>query len=183
MTVKSIESEKIKANQGYMIRLRKTRRSLVTNGEGIIAFGAWSVFRVIMSIVVDNQGLSAILAAGLSKDQFIILLLVSLVLAVLLGMVFALHWFAGIGAYHEGHGKKTGNFYLFLIGIIIILAAAEIVMEFIPEFMGTEPFTMRFMEIVLDFTMLVMCVDTINDAFVIRSILKEFPEVDTEAGV
>jgi hypothetical protein len=183
MTVKRLELEKMKANQGYMIRLRKARRSLVTNGEGIIALGAWTVFRIIMSIVVDNPALTELLQSGMNGDTIFILIIGIVVFTIILGFIFALHWIAGMGAYKEGHGKKAGNFYLFTILVIIILPITDICMEFMPEFMGDEPAATRIMEIVIDVTLLLICVDTINDAYQIRHILKEFPDANSEAAV
>lgn len=121
--------------------LRKSKNILVVLGYGVIMFGAWSLFKSVLTCTLDFGYIGEMIASGLtaedlagfnmSKEAFVrviefiiigIVLIISLVDTLIRVRV-------GLSAVAEGKGRKRGKFYLAASVIIILISLFSIYMD------------------------------------------------------
>ena len=95
--------------------LRKSYKSLMICGKALIAFGAWTALRVILTLLMGDFNIRAFVEANtqalditedVTVDMVIIILFVIVFLVCLIAFLF--NYIAGRGAYKEGKTRKKG---------------------------------------------------------------------------
>ena len=120
--------------------LRKSNKSLMICGKALIAFGAWTALRVILSMLLGDNNLRSFVesnaqsleAGGDVTVDMIIVILFIVVLVVCL-IAFLINYIAGHGAYVEGKTGKKGVVYIIVTVFLLILTGYGIVGTFLPE--------------------------------------------------
>ncbi len=112
------------------IAFRKNKDTLLITGNGVIAFGSWSIIRLILYMIVNRHLITMIIEQSVtfSRDDlpmdrafferlvFILLLVVLFIISLIL---LLLHFYVGLSARAEALKKKNGHFYLFLSILMI----------------------------------------------------------------
>ncbi len=98
--------------------LRRAEDALVTNGLGVVIFGAWSGIKSVMSLFMDLNGdgspLTDISGTAGERAAVIVTLLIMLLIPLLV------HCYVGFSAVREGRGQRKRHFYLFVAWVMII---------------------------------------------------------------
>ncbi len=131
---------------------RKTTDTLIITGNGVIAFGLWSVIRAVLFIIIYHGPLADILRESINTsggdptmdpalfEKAVFVLLFVLFLVVVL-VILALHFYVGLSARAVGFGTGNRRFYLFLavFMILCILCFMVIYAANIAAYLGWNP--------------------------------------------
>lgn len=104
-------------NTPEQIGIRRARDVLVLVGQGIIAFGAWSIVRTMAVIFTQREGVLQEMRMSLEGEStaagdWLLLLLFFIMLGIIMAAVFGIQYLVGRSAIAEGKGKKPGILYI-----------------------------------------------------------------------
>ncbi len=178
--------------------LRKSYKSLMICGKALIAFGAWTALRVILSMLLGDHSLRSFveenaqsLEAGgeVTIDMIVVILFVIVVIVCLIAFLF--NYIAGHGAYVEGKTRKKGVVYIIVTVFLLLLTGFGIVSTFLPE--EAPPAAQENQEtlidagentdelgdsgsLLMDLTQLFLCADILYSVFKARKLSSELGE-------
>lgn len=101
---------------------RKDENTLVVIGGGVIAFGVWSVVRTVMEVILrmeELQGMSG-MAGMTGLERLAAEIIMWVVVAILVGVDMSIRLFIGLSARSEGMGRKKGQAYVAVAGILAV---------------------------------------------------------------
>lgn len=110
--------------------LRKNQNTLVIVGRGVIVFGVWSIAKVVMSILFFEEFRSSLLNDRTAEEP-LAAALIWIIIALMLGVIFALRLGVGLPAISEGRGGKARWAYLVLASLIALTDAVGLVANFV----------------------------------------------------
>ena len=114
--------------------LRKNQNILVVLGYGVIMFGAWSLFKCILSCTLDFGAINEMVSSGItaadmegvdiSRAAFVHLVDYFVIVAILIitAIDTLIRIKVGLAAVAEGKGKKKGRFYLAVSVVLILIS-------------------------------------------------------------
>ncbi len=179
--------------------LRKSYNSLMICGKALIAFGAWTALRVILSMLLGDPNLRSFVEAnmqslGVSEEvpvELIMVIFFVIVLIICL-IAFLINYIAGHGAYVEGKTRKKGTVYIIVTELLLIMTFSAIISPFLPEPRTETPaaVTQENEEtlvdlgdngetlgdsgsLLMDLTQLFLCVDVLYSVFKARKLSRE----------
>ena len=182
--------------------LRKSYKSLMICGKALIAFGAWTALRVILTLLMGDFNIRAFVEANTQAlditeettvDMVIIILFVIVLLVCLIAFLF--NYIAGRGAYTEGKTRKKGIVYIIVTVTLLFGTGYSIISSFLPEKETETPAAEtqenqdtliyvgengEFMKdsgsLLMDLTQLVLCADILYSVYKARKLNKELGE-------
>ena len=97
--------------------LRKAEAALISNGFGVVIFGAWSGIKSVMGLFLDlnGDGVPAADITGTAGERAVVIVLVLIQLLIPL----LLHCYVGFSAVSEGKGQPKRRFYLVVAWVMI----------------------------------------------------------------
>lgn len=105
--------------------IRKLENSLVTIGTGVVILSLWTLFKIILYMIVYLGEIKDVLGTLPHTEAAFVIVLIAA--AVVIELV--LHCFVGLSAIGEGRGKRKRPVYLIVTGFIIVLYLAAILLE------------------------------------------------------
>ena len=158
-------------------KLRRYKNNLITGGRGLIAFGMWNTFKVLISILTGETDLHAQLedASNSMGDASGVLGIGAVVLSYLILMlpVLIMYIYTGSSAYKEGMGIKKKSFYLFVAAIMILTNSFEIILYIVGAISDEFEFLLSSIpSILIDITTLLLLVDIMYSAVMSRHLSK-----------
>ena len=179
-------------NSPNKIKIKKLQDTMIIAGKGIIAFAFWNVLKNTLMLIINRkfyvmemcQRIIEMDAVEADHPHLgdIALFTIIILLVVYLGVGVLIRCYIGLSAISEGRGKRHGIAYLILTAIFIISTISEI-------FGGTFGFFQSlnldsystFMMIangLLDITNVVILVEMIYSAVMLRKLRKQTPSDD-----
>ncbi len=184
------------------LELRKSYKSLMICGKALIAFGAWTALRVILTLLMGNFNIRTFVEANtqalditedVTVDMVIIILFVIVLLVCLIAFLF--NYIAGRGAYKEGKTRKKGIVYIIVTVSLLFGTGYSIISSFLPEKETETPAAEtqenqdtliyvgengEFMKdsgsLLMDLTQLFLCADILYSVYKARKLSKELGE-------
>ena len=176
-------------NSEETIRLRRSQNTLINVGAGIILFGIWSAIKLYsMTFLRRETSLKELKETaaddaleGISDRTLLITAFVIITLAVLFEIGIRLY--VGLSAMAEGRGKRTGKLYIIVTYLFILYSMTSIVFYFIAGFNGqysTENGeTLPLASVIIEFTNMLMMIQMVISAHIVRSYKKRARREET----
>ena len=150
-----------------MTKQAETRRlqdTLSIAGTAVIAFGVWSLAKIIVFLtLVDENVLQQLL--GISDTPLTITVYVSLGIIILIDL--GLRSFVGLSARAEGRGRKKKPFYLVVAAVMAIANASSLAAIAFGTSFASSPLNM-IVSIIIEATSLTALVLVVHSAIRLR---------------
>lgn len=118
--------------------LRKQQNILGISGLAVIAFGLWSLLKMIVFAIATPGGFSEVIGIGTVETDGELGLSVYVIAAVIALLVdFAVRFLIGFSARAESKGKKKSIFYLLAAGFLVLLSVMSIITTFTTLFVSS----------------------------------------------
>ena len=171
--------------------LRKSQNILVVLGYGVIMFGAWSLFKCILTCTLDFGAINELVSSGItaadmegvdvSREAF-----VHIVDLIVIGMILIISVVdtlirirVGLSAVAEGKGRKRGKFYLAAAVLLILISAFSIYLDITELISPAEKATRTndtIAGLLFDITSLATVIQMIYYAKKVRKLSKELSQ-------
>ncbi len=112
---------------GAWSELRKYRKDLTVAGNALLWFGVWSVIKTYLTVML-NEDLAKLITEQLNPAQLNEAYAMLQAMTILTGVVFLVHFLIYRGSQKEGHGQKTGPFYLVLAFVFFAACLISIIL-------------------------------------------------------
>ena len=105
------------------IDFRRYRTALHVEGIGYMAFGIWSVIKVVMSVFLGELAFSTVIdVSGFAEEEIIFAQIAyAVVIFVIMLVVLIVHCYIGISAIKFSRGKKKSKVFLVVAGVLILM--------------------------------------------------------------
>lgn len=158
-------------------KLRRYRGSLVSNGKGIIYFGAWSVIKSILSIMRNPE---SILSNSTDYPTWVAILSTLLLFFSVSFIAFAVNLYIGRASCKEGLNGKKGSFYLVVAGVVAMIDIGFLLIYLVTGLSGGEDFDLALAAFLVDLTKSVLLIDIIYTAIMSRRMEKKLRSAAAE---
>lgn len=161
-------------NEKNMVSIRKYRRNVGICGVGLIAFSFWSIIKIIIMMVMGDDGFKDIMGiedAVWEESKYIFLAAVLIIYMIF----FMLNLFVGIGAIHFSNGNIGGRIFIIMAVIDFLVQVFGLPTYFMPEVYETYPLTQT-ASIVIDMTFCFILFDLIYSSFKTVRLTKRLDE-------
>lgn len=115
------------------VNYRRYKDKVIICGMGVIIFGIWSVIKTYMMFLFSINELYVDGTAPETTEEKIFALIFVTVFSIL---VFSLHFYVGITAMKEAADPKNKKIFLFLGGLLFILALISVPSYFTQSYSG-----------------------------------------------
>ena len=153
--------------------LRKRQNILYITGQGVIAFGLWSLIKNNLYLFLSAEELFPETDEFSPKMQIAIILITFLILLFFSSLELLLRIYVGRSAMNEAKGLKFRKHYVgfsrFLIAFYVFSVAIEI-LEIILPGVDVNSFPERFASVIVDTTSLIMLIELVSAAKKVRSL-------------
>lgn len=153
--------------------LRRNQNTLVVIGQGVIAFGAYTVVRAILQLLLDPAWFIGDVAEENLRAEYTML---ALFLTVVLGGDLLLRVYIGRRAIRDGKGRQVGTRYI-VFAVLLALADVAVV---ITDLTSKDPYTSGLLELavtlIADITMAVTTVELVLAALRVRKLRRQLAE-------
>ena len=173
-------SRLLKAEEEPGVKYRRIRNVLSTAGFGVIAFGIWSIIRVVLRVAFSRQAQPDIdpneLDSMISQpgDDVKTFLLVLLILVIVFAAIeIALRLFVGLSARSEGRGKKKSIAYVIVAGILIPYYILSVIYNFM-SFDYVNGIVDNIISMIMDITSTIALIEVFVAAIRIRVMRKKY---------
>ena len=159
----------------YERELRRHQNTLIIIGLGVIAFGIWSIIKMVMLLLLAPDTLFELMAPKTETEvskQTMMIIVVSLVAFFLL-IDLALRLYVGRSAIREARTGKKRITYLIIAGLIAALNASSLSTPFI---YGTQYYLSGLDMVVtflIDLTSFIVLIELIRSGVKVRQLRKE----------
>ncbi|MBR4456030.1 MAG: hypothetical protein IKS32_07375 [Solobacterium sp.] len=179
--------------------LRKSYNSLMICGKALIAFGAWTALRVILSMLLGDHNLRSFVEANMQSMEVseevpveLIMVILFVIVLIICLIAFLINYIAGHGAYVEGKTRKKGTVYIIVTVLLLIITFSAVISPFLPDPQPETPAAatqeneetlVDFGEngdtlgdsgsLLMDFTQLCLCIDVLYSVFKARKLNRE----------
>lgn len=143
------------------VKLRKTEVNLVTLGTGVIFFGAWAFIKLVLTTFLYDTPLMGELSGAELVAAYIILFLVA-------GVAFLIHFYIGMSARAEGKGKRKSLFYIILTGIIVLIGLPIFLFEAVLLFAGDHSLSHIIITLIIEATSQIIMLEVFIYAIKVR---------------
>ena len=103
------------------ILLRKYQNTLSISGIAVIAFGVWSVLKLLIFYSINKDLFISEFLKSEDTEE-LPLFAVIITLGIVIAIYIFLHLFIGLNARSEARGKKKGYFYLLFTAVYIVIS-------------------------------------------------------------
>lgn len=107
------------------MNIRQCRSNLYFSGLGVIAFGAWSVIKLIMFLILKPSAIFDSADEIMSNRTLFVFVMIFLFIVVAIDL--AIRLYVGISSIKAGGGKKKGPAYIVFAILLIISSLVSIV--------------------------------------------------------
>ena len=108
-------------------KLIREETALSISGMAVMAFGLWTIIRVVMEILI-NMG--PVIEASKGSDEFIVYIIVCVIMIFASLIALGLRAYIGLSARSFGRGKDKGILFIIVTGIVIFIDTAALVYSF-----------------------------------------------------
>ena len=158
------------------VKLRRYRNLLTVSGLGVIAFGGWSVLKMILVFVMQRDTIEA-LFAEMAVDSRVKGITIVIVIAIML-IDFLIRIFVGSTARAEGLGKKKGPAYIVFALLLALGSLFSLVLLFVDgDSLSKTPILQTAISVILEITSMVATIELLVAAFTVKKLEKELGEV------
>lgn len=152
-------------------KLRKHRYKLIYSGYAVIAFGVWTIIRMLLMKFFDPTGLEEIFGeSDPVSDELVFILIIVLLVA---DLVFRMY--IGISAVNEGRGDRKAVIYVLLTIIYTAFSLYSNALSLAGLFGGKFSTTSLAIAVV-DLTTSVALIEIIVSSISIRRLMKLQPD-------
>lgn len=149
-------------------KLRKYQDDLRTSGLGVIAFGIWSVIKMVLTfLLVPEYWQQLKTIAGPSLDILIYVFVIGSLIAIEIGIRLLI----GLSARSEGNGGKKRNLYIAADIILMLISAASIVA--VAVLPGEASFIERAASIIFEGSSFFVMLRLLISVYKVRSLAKK----------
>lgn len=152
-------------------RLRRNENYLVMIGTGVMVFGAWSVIKTMMFLVLGTEGLSGYLqgvsSSGMPFEVSYLVLMAALIVDLLARL------YVGMSAREEGFGAKKGTIYVVLAALLSLVHLVTIVLGIVSHFRYYHSPEDAAVSFLMDLTSLVTLIELVNSIIKVRWLRRE----------
>lgn len=151
--------------------LRRSRSNLTVAGKAVLAFGIWSILKLILEWVLGNE-ISQFIDESLEAPKEFQYGIIIAILAIIGLFIFLFHYIIYRGARKEASGKKTGYFYL-IITLLLALGSAYSIYDTVlhPSTLDQGLFSI-WSSILLDATVMGACIDVMYNGIMCKHMKK-----------
>ena len=171
--------------------LRKSQNILVVLGYGVIMFGAWSLFKSILTYTLDFGYINEMISSGItaadmegmniSREAMVhVVEFIVIAIVLIISLVdTAIRIKVGLSAVAEGKGKKRGKFYLAAAVIIMLISLFSLYTDITQLISPAEKATRTndtIASVIFEITSLVTVIQLIYYAKKVRKLSKELSQ-------
>ncbi len=158
------------------VTIRRLENNLTTLGAGVILFGFWSFIKSALTyILLGDQSWN-----NVSDEIRTAVIISSWILVALIALMYL--WL-GLSARAEGNGKRKGNFYLVVIGLIIFFSSLLILVNVISLIFLRDEFDVILITLIIDVTKVVFLIQILYSAIKLRKLRKQKQDATDTEGV
>lgn len=152
--------------------LRRSRSNLTVAGKAVLAFGIWSILKLILEWVLGN-GISQFIDESLEAPKELQSAVIITTLIIISLLVFLFHYSVFRGARKEASGKKTSYFYLFTALLLALSSAYSIYDTVVHPSTIDQGVLSIWSSILLDATVIGSCIDVMYNGIMCKRMTKE----------
>lgn len=160
-------------NSSEMIKLRKSRDTLIIVGRGMILFGVWSAVKLFGLTFLRTSATIAEVRKNMPAEadhvtDSVLIIFMLVIIAIISLAEFGIRYYVGSSAIAEGKGKRSGRLYILITYFFIITSLITFV--FIVAFLITGDKTKEGSEdvsvasAVIELTNLIMMIEMLISA-------------------
>ena len=167
-----MEEKRSKTNKEQWRRLRKSRSNLLVAGKAVLAFGVWTMMKLLLELFLGENNF------GMSIDETMggtieIQAAVVIGVFVIIGLIAVfIHFIIYRGAVREGRGKKGGFFYLLVAFIFIVFTIVSITYTVTHSDLYAGQRLRFYSSILFDLALLISCTDVFYNGIMCKRLKK-----------
>ena len=160
-----MENTDILKNDPGSLRYRRESSTLVVLGTGVMAFGIWSIIKLIGTFAFRIP----LFTASEEEELGSVGMIFAIIIAVIIVSVdVLLRIFVGIRARREGAGKKAGKAYLVFLVLMIIVSVISVAVEIDAVLSAERDFFDSYANLIMELTSLVVSFEVFMAAIYVR---------------
>lgn len=160
-----MENTDILKNDPGSLRYRRESSTLVVLGTGVMAFGIWSIIKLIGTFAFRIP----LFTASEEEELGSVGMIFAIIIAVIIVSVdVLLRIFVGIRARREGAGKKAGKAYLVFLVLMIIVSVISVIVEIDAVLSAERDFFDSYANLIMELTSLVVSFEVFMAAIYVR---------------
>ena len=160
-----MENTDILKNDPGSLRYRRESSTLVVLGTGVMAFGIWSIIKLIGTFAFRIP----LFTASEEEELGSVGMIFAIIIAVIIVSVdVLLRIFVGIRARREGAGKKAGKAYLVFLVLMIIVSVISVIVEIDAVLSAERDFFDSYANLIMELTSLVVSFEVYMAAIYVR---------------
>ena len=169
------EGVQMQENDELQIQLRKNQDTLKIVGLGVMAFGAWSVVKTILSTTLQwSTIIGEMNVPGVDRRiQGIAFIIMS---AVILAVEIAIRLYIGRAAIAEGKGEKRGPGYIAVTFVITVLGLAMTIASIVVPGLRTELSLDVLVSLFVELTSTIVALEMCWSAIQVRKLRRQLAE-------
>ena len=161
-----------KRNKEQWRRLRKSRSNLLVAGKAVLAFGVWTMMKLLLELFLGEDNLGTIIdetMGGTIEIQAAVVIGVFVIIGLIAVFV---HFIIYRGSVREGHGKKGGFFYLLIAFIFIVFTIVSITYTVTHSDLYAGQRLRFYSSILFDLALLISCTDVFYNGIMCKRLKK-----------
>ena len=161
-----MENADILKNDPGSLRYRRESSTLVVLGTGVMAFGLWSIIKLLGTFAFRIP----LFTVSEEKELGSVGMIFAVIVAVIIVSVdVLLRIFVGIRARREGEGKKkAGKAYLVFLVLMIIVSVISVIVEIDAVLSAERDFFDSFANLIMELSSLVVSLEVFMAAIYVR---------------
>ena len=160
------------------VKLRRYQNLLTLSGLGVIVFGLWSILKLFLILLLNDDTVSETIKAAEMPDEFTTRLALYLVLGVIILIDFLMRLFVGLSARSEGFGNKRGNAYVVFAALIALSSLISVVFIFFDTSLTSISSVLELIvSVFVEATATVVMIELLVSAITVKKLKKELGEV------
>ena len=160
------------------VKLRRYQNLLTLSGLGVIVFGLWSILKVFLILLLNDDTFSEMIEAAEVPDNSVTRLILYLLLAVLPLIDFSMRLFVGLSARSESFGKKRGCAYIVFAALIVLSSLISVVFIFFDTPLTNISSVLELVvSVFVEATATVVMIELLVSAITVKKLNKELGEV------
>ena len=167
-----MEEKRSKTNKEQWRRLRKSRSNLLVAGKAVLAFGVWTMMKLLLELFLGEDNLGTIIdetMGGTIEIQAAVVIGVFVIIGLIAVFV---HFIIYRGSVREGHGKKGGFFYLLIAFIFIVFTIVSITYTVTHSDLYAGQRLRFYSSILFDLALLISCTDVFYNGIMCKRLKK-----------
>lgn len=169
----SMKSKQMKSEKEQWRLLRKSRSDLIVAGKAVLAFGVWTMLKVLLELFLSDRNVETYIddTIEISRDIQMAVVIGMFVVVGLFAML--IHFIIYRGAVKEGHGRKTGYLYLVIAMLFIGLSCYSIYNSILFPSAIEQGVLSYFSSVLFDLALVICCFDVIYNGIMCKRLKRE----------